>query len=618
MDDFLYVVTCDTPSHLLSKSAAQTRARAKLLIDETPNKHHRNARLKNLFFEFANTDVAATPRSFPLNLTHPAQLYPEARAIQRQIHVHVGPTNSGKTYHALQKLQQAESGVYAGPLRLLALEVYERMLAKGKTCGLLTGDDRRVPEEDDTPALVSCTVEMVPLGKRFDVAVIDEIQLLGDDERGSGWTKALLGLCAREIHVCGEARTVPILETLAAACGDTLHIHHYERLSPLQMMKKPIKATAGDLRKGDAIVGFSTANLFDLRRTIERSTRRKCAIIYGALPPEIRAKQAELFNDPNNDYDFLVATSAIGMGLNLSIKRLIFESRGHTADGVFQPRSNADIKQIAGRAGRFRSAAQDNNPGVGMPPSENKGGLVTVLSSRDYAPVRQAMYSEPPPIQHAYFFADDDTIEKFSNSMPPGTPFAVVLGRIFELAKVDKTFRMSFNKDQLAVAELIDDIPNLTIAERLALTLCPTNADSDFERPAFRAFAAMVAEGRAASIDAIPEVKLELLQNKTTPDRQSLLRLQDLYKVLVSYLWLSYKFSGIFLDQESAFYAKSLVERKLQDTLTAISDVASQSVQAKEKAAFEELMDALGQPEDMAPAMEGLSVKGRARRKFLG
>ncbi|KAI4271977.1 MAG: hypothetical protein LQ337_005623 [Flavoplaca oasis] len=249
------------------------------------------------------------------DLRYPAEWYPATREIQRTIHLHVGPTNSGKTYHALQRLEQAESGVYAGPLRLLAHEVYTRLNARGKPCHLVTGDERHMIEGD--VSMRSCTVEMVPITEDVDVAVIDEIQMIGHEERGWAWTQAVMGLKAKELHLCGEERTVPLIKELAAAMGDDLLIHHYKRLSPLKTMSTSLRGDLNNLRKGDCVIAFSKVSIHRLKEDIERTTGKRVAVIYGSLPPEIRAQQAALFNDQNNDYDILVASDAIGMGLNL-------------------------------------------------------------------------------------------------------------------------------------------------------------------------------------------------------------------------------------------------------------------------------------------------------------
>ena len=250
------------------------------------------------------------------DLRYPTEWYMSARAAQRAVHLHVGPTNSGKTYNALKRLEEAGNGFYAGPLRLLAHEVYSRFRAKGIPCDLVTGDDVRRDDAEDV-RLYASTVEMVDTAKEVDVAVIDEIQMMGQEDRGWAWTRAFLGANAKEVHLCGEARVIPLIKELAASMGDTLHIHEYDRLNPLKAMSRSLRGNLNNLRKGDCVVSFSVVGIHALKKQIEIETGRRVAIVYGSLPPETRAQQAALFNDPDNDYDYLVASNAIGMGLNL-------------------------------------------------------------------------------------------------------------------------------------------------------------------------------------------------------------------------------------------------------------------------------------------------------------
>ena len=251
------------------------------------------------------------------DLRYPSEWYPRTRRLRRDIHLHVGPTNSGKTYHALKRLEQVSSGAYAGPLRLLAQEVYARMNNAGRRCLLITGEERRSPDKEYTADLISCTVEMMPLRTELDVAVIDEIQMIGSPDRGWAWTQAFMGVNAKEVHLCGEERAVPLIRELTAFIGDELHIHNYKRLSPLEVAPYSLDGKLQNLKKGDCIVSFSVMGIHALKKAVEQATGKKVAIVYGGLPPETRAQQARLFNDPDNDYDFLVASNAIGMGLNL-------------------------------------------------------------------------------------------------------------------------------------------------------------------------------------------------------------------------------------------------------------------------------------------------------------
>lgn len=252
------------------------------------------------------------------------QKYHDARQLRRTFHLHVGPTNSGKTYNALKALAKAGTGIYAGPLRLLAHEVWERLNlgtvggmepGQGRECNLITGEERRVVSPSAT--LGSCTVEMLPLNKPLDVAVIDEIQLIATPDRGAAWSKAVMGLQAKEIHLCGEETVVPLLEKLITSMGDQVEVHRYERLTPFTISDKSLDGDLSKIQPGDCLVAFSRNRIFELKARIERTTGKKCAVVYGGLPPETRSEQARLFNDPDSGYDIMVASDAVGMGLNL-------------------------------------------------------------------------------------------------------------------------------------------------------------------------------------------------------------------------------------------------------------------------------------------------------------
>ena len=150
----------------------------------------------------SQVSLAATSQTeSATNLLRPHMWFPKARSMRRKIICHMGPTNSGKTFRAIEKLKAADSGVYCGPLRLLAWEIFERLNEQEIPCSLITGQEL---EEKEGAKVLSCTTEMVDVTTEYDVAVIDEIQLIGDADRGWAWTRALLGVPAKEVHVCGE------------------------------------------------------------------------------------------------------------------------------------------------------------------------------------------------------------------------------------------------------------------------------------------------------------------------------------------------------------------------------------------------------------------------------
>ena len=123
--------------------------------------------------------------------------------------------------------------------------------------------------------------------------------MMGDSARGWAWTQAFLGVQAKEVHLCGEVRTLQLIRDLCAAMGDKLEIHQYKRLSPLETMDTSFKGSIKNIQKGDAIVLFSRLAIHAMKKNIEDATGKRCAVVYGSLPPETRAQQAALFNDPD-------------------------------------------------------------------------------------------------------------------------------------------------------------------------------------------------------------------------------------------------------------------------------------------------------------------------------
>jgi ATP-dependent RNA helicase SUPV3L1/SUV3 len=285
------------------------------------------------------------------DMSEPAKVFPFTRAMKRKIICHLGPTNSGKTYAAIEELKKAamekdsSGSVYCAPLRLLAQEMYDKMNSAGIACSLRTGEISKLPinNKDDndndndnevdiyekfdwnSASAVSCTVEMLNLRKMYSVAVIDEIQMIADPQRGWAFTQALLGCNAERLYLCGEIASRPLIEKILKETGESIEFVLFERLTPLELMpsalKYPIK-----YEPGDCVVTFSRKSIFKLKDDIEMQLNRnnkfsrdikKVAVVYGSLPAENRAMQANKFNAEGSGVDILVASDAIGMGLNL-------------------------------------------------------------------------------------------------------------------------------------------------------------------------------------------------------------------------------------------------------------------------------------------------------------
>lgn len=517
---------------------------------------------------------------------HPHEWFPATRAMQRTIHLHVGPTNSGKTYHALKALEEAKTGVYAGPLRLLAHEVFSRFRAKGKRCALITGEEQRIPEGDDS-YFASCTVEMTPLNQRVDVAVIDEIQMIGDEERGWAWTQALLGMQARELHLCGEERSVPLIEAICAKIGDEVVVHKYKRLSGLKPMTDSLKGRFENLRKGDAVVSFSRLNLHTLKAGIEKATGKKCAIVYGSLPPESRAQQAALFNDPDNDYDYLAASDAIGMGLNLEIKRVVFEAVAKHDGTKVRTLTLPELKQIGGRAGRYRTVVQAGQTPAATPtsptssedlaftpktpaPKMGQVGLVTTLEDVDLEVVHGSFENEAEPLRTAGLFPPAFVIEHFSSYFPAGTPLSFILLRLRDIARLPPEYHMTSLRNNIEVANHIQPIP-LSVRDRIIFLNAPISMKDSGMKDFLRALGTRVAKHDNAELIGIKELNLEILdytrQSYPHGRVEYLKHLEALHKCLTLYLWLSYRYVGVFQSQALAFHVKSMVEERIDEYL---------------------------------------------------
>jgi ATP-dependent RNA helicase SUPV3L1/SUV3 len=269
-----------------------------------------------------------------------------ARTVKRKIIYHAGPTNSGKTYFAVQNLMKAGKGCYLAPLRLLAAELYDTMNTGGVKTTLLTGEE---VIETEGATHYSSTIEMARLQENFDIAVIDEIQMITDTQRGWAWTRALVNIMADEVHICGDPSVLDLVQQIVNLCGDTLEVKYYERMTDLSL--SPRSLTVGELEKHDALVVFSRRNALRYKMDLER-LGFKVSIVYGRLSPEVRREQARKFDQ--GETDIMVSTDAIAMGMNLPIKRIVFSTLSKFFDNQEYVLTKSEIKQIAGRAGRYQ------------------------------------------------------------------------------------------------------------------------------------------------------------------------------------------------------------------------------------------------------------------------
>lgn len=274
----------------------------------------------------------------------PKDEYKQARKMKRHFYLHLGETNTGKTYQAIQCLKKARRGIYLAPLRLLALENYETLNQDHVKCHLLTGEEEILVEG---ATHISCTIEKLDLNQPYDCAIIDEIQLIQDKVRGSSWTRAILGLMCQEIHLCGATNAKQLLIQLIEECNDEYEVINYQRQTPLCLEQTPFQLNLP--QKGDAIIVFSKKKVLELSRYYQ-DRGYQTSVIYGDLPPEVRRLQYTTFI--NGESDLLISTDAIGMGVNLPIRRIVFMNHKKFDGEDIRELTSQEVKQIAGRAGR--------------------------------------------------------------------------------------------------------------------------------------------------------------------------------------------------------------------------------------------------------------------------
>ncbi|MFN5828707.1 MAG: helicase-related protein, partial [Rhodobacterales bacterium] len=297
------------------------------------------------------------------------------RASARVVAV-LGPTNTGKTHYAIERMLAHRTGVIGLPLRLLAREVYDRIVAaRGPSVvALVTGEERIVP--DRTQYWV-CTVEAMPLEIGADCVAIDEIQLCADPERGHVFTNRLLK--ARGLHETLFLGSESMRGAIAALVPNATFVKR-DRLSHLGWAgSKKISR----MPPRSAIVGFSVENVYAIAELIRRQ-KGGCAVVMGALSPRTRNAQVALYQ--NGDVDYLVATDAIGMGLNLDIRHVAFAATAKF-DGRRSGRSRGGTAAAcAGRAGRHTDNGSFGVTGEARPFDEE---LIDAIENHRFAPVRK-------------------------------------------------------------------------------------------------------------------------------------------------------------------------------------------------------------------------------------
>ncbi|HET7539790.1 MAG TPA: helicase-related protein [Polyangiaceae bacterium] len=290
----------------------------------------------------------------------------------------LGPTNTGKTHRALERMLEHDSGMIGLPLRLLAREVYDRVSARigEDRVALVTGEEKRVPRRPDYWV---CTTEAMPMSHEVDFVAIDEIQLASHDERGHVFTDRLLHARGRrESWFMGSSTMRPLLERMVPAAKHQEH----PRLSRLSFAGS---SKLQRLPKRSVVVAFSIPELYQLAHRL-RVLQGGAAVVLGALSPRARNAQVAMFQA--GEVDYLVATDAIGMGLNLDVGHVAFASLRKFDGRNARTLQDAELAQIAGRAGRY---LRDGSFGT-LSPLELPLHAAQRIEQHRFEPVRRVRY----------------------------------------------------------------------------------------------------------------------------------------------------------------------------------------------------------------------------------
>jgi ATP-dependent RNA helicase SUPV3L1/SUV3 len=320
---------------------------------------------------------------------HYHKLYP-ARRLTRRWTALLGPTNSGKTHRSIEAMAAAEHGIYLSPLRLMALENQERIESMGVPCSLVTGEEEIIREG---ATHFCCTVEEFARFRHqhWDVVVVDEVQMMADPQRGWAWVDALVSAHTPQLMMTGPALIEPSLRTLCDLCEDKLVVQRTKRLSPVEVARHA--TTLERLEPGSLLVAFSRKLVLELKGMLE-SAGKSVSVVYGALSPEVRREQARRFRE--GEADIMVATDAVGMGLNLPAHTLCFYT-DEKFDGIQNRQLNVqEVKQIGGRAGRF--GHHDSGEITALDPQTLKS-IRRLFNSPD-APVDLSQFQVRPSIDH--------------------------------------------------------------------------------------------------------------------------------------------------------------------------------------------------------------------------
>lgn len=479
-----------------------------------------------------------------INIDNYEFTFPLARALKREIIINIGPTNSGKTHESLNELSVAESGIYLAPLRLMASEGQESLTKRGVKTSLITGEECIEVEGANH---ISSTVEMCVFNKRVDIAVIDEIQMIADQHRGWAWTQALIGVSANKVILVGSEECLPYIMPIIESLGESFTINRFTRKTPLKQ-REPIWKLK-ELKKGDAVVVFSRKEALSKKLEIE-GLGKTCSVIYGNLSPEVRRLEAERYRNGTNE--IIVATDAIGMGLNLPIQRLFF-NKLEKFDGLeSRYLSISEVKQIAGRAGRYGFA---KNGEVGLI-ADDRLDSKTLLNNAIYGGYEKV-------VDNRVFVSPNSKILKIiCDNIDDLDIFGSLVYFKENLIKEHRSYKTANIENMLEVASIIRDIQH-NFENTFIYCCVPLETSNELHLKTLFDWCLNHSEKKNNKAPDLPDfIKWDI----RTPF--NLFEAEIFVKLCTAYRWLHYKFPETYNELDEAIKNSNQANKYIENILT--------------------------------------------------
>lgn len=368
---------------------------------------------------------------------------------------------------------------------------------------------------------------MLDFETRTEVTVIDEVHMIGDQQRGSAWVQAILGAPSDEVWMLGPPEAEQTVIELAKYLGEPLEIIRTDRLTQLQIDNSPTQLNL--IPDQSAIIAFSRRAVLDIAAELKSTYGRDCAVVYGSLSPEVRKQQAERFR--SGEANIIVATDAIAMGLNLPVKGVYFSDKwkwNGTKDELL-PRDL--VWQIAGRAGRY-----------GL----HEVGTVGAIDSSTLSFVQKMLDERPKPVEQKYAHGPSWPLVKTLSEKLPSESLTKILS-VFQrdlTLSSDRRFYPSLSQDQARLATIVDQ-HQLCLRDRLTLSMAPVPKQKDDFAIEYTGFVQAVSSRTIVPVSSLSRY----FSNNHDIDQ---VHAEYAVKILTLYCWLHYRYPDIFPEIQLA------------------------------------------------------------------